>query len=70
MGLKLEKGLKHQSEAIKRINKVFENVDINDNTNKFANPLIDLNSSILIENIKGMNKDLPFSLKGKIGIDD
>lgn len=70
MGLKLEKGLRHQSEAINRINKVFENIDINNNTNKYANPLIDLNSDILIENIKGMNKELPFSLRGKVVIDD
>ena len=70
MGLKLEKGLRHQSEAISRINKVFENVDINNNTSKYANPLIDLNSNILVDNIKGLNKDLPFSLKGKVGIDD
>ena len=28
MGLKLEKGLKHQSEAVDRINRVFENVSI------------------------------------------
>ena len=36
MGLKLEKGLKHQSEAVDRINRVFENVSIFNNTLKYA----------------------------------
>lgn len=70
MGLKLEKGLRHQSEAINRINQVFENVDINNNTYKYANPVIDLTSNNLVENIKSMNKELPLSLRGKIGVDD
>lgn len=70
MGLKLEKGLRHQSEAINRINQVFENVDINNNTYKYANPVIDLTSNNLIENIKSMNKELPLSLRGKVGIDN
>ena len=70
MGLKLENGLRHQSEAINRINKVFERVDIDNSTYKYANPIIDLTSNNLIENIKGMNKELPLSLRGKVGIDD
>ena len=52
MGLKLEKGLKHQSEAVDRINKVFESVPILNNTLKYANPIINLNSSKLLNNIK------------------
>ena len=70
MGLKLENGLRHQTEAIRRINRLFENVTFNNNTNKYANPLIDLTSNNLIDNIKNMNKDLPLSLRGKIGIED
>lgn len=70
MGLKLEKGLKHQSDAINRINKVFENVNIVNNTYKYANPLIDLSSKDLLQNIKDLNKELPFSLRGKVGIED
>ena len=53
MGLKLEKGLKHQTEAVDRINKVFENVPILNNTLKYANPVVNLNSSKLLTNIKG-----------------
>ena len=68
MGLKLEKGLKHQSEAIDRINKVFENVPILNNTLKYANPIINLNSSKLLNNIKQLNDTLPSSLKGNVGI--
>ncbi len=70
MGLKLEKGLRHQNEAINRINKVFDGVNIIDNNVKFANPLVDLSSNTLVENIKNLNKDLPFSMRGKIGFDD
>ena len=68
MGLKLEKGLRHQTEAINKINKVFENVNIINNTYKFANPLVDLTSNTLLQNIKDLNKELPFSLRGKVGI--
>lgn len=70
MGLKLEKGLRHQNDAINRINKVFENVNIINNTYKYANPLIDLSSSDLLQNIKDLNKELPISLRGKVGIED
>lgn len=70
MGLKLEKGLRHQTEAINKINKVFEDANITNNTYKYANPLIDLNSNNLLENIKKLNKELPFSLKGKVNIED
>jgi type III restriction enzyme len=70
MGLKLENGLKHQTEAINRINRVFENVGITNNTYKYANPLVDLNSNVLLQNIKDLNKELPSSLRGKVGIDN
>ena len=57
MGLKLEKGLKHQSEAVDRINRVFENVSIFNNTLKYANPIIITNifkkyDMKVIDNIK------------------
>ena len=70
MGLKLEKGLRHQTEAINRINKVFENVNIINNTTKYANPIIDLSSESLIQNIKNLNKDIPSSMRGKTGIEN
>lgn len=70
MGLKLEKGLSHQIEAVNRINKVFENVRILNNTNKFANPIVNIHSNSLLNNIKELNSSIPSSLKGNIGIDD
>lgn len=70
MGLKLEKGLKHQTEAVNRINKVFENVSILNNTLKYANPIINLNSSNLLNNIKELNNELPSSLKGNVDVGD
>lgn len=70
MGLKLEKGLRHQNDAINRINKVFENGIFTNNTYKYANPLVDLSSNILLQNIKDLNKELPFSLRGNLGIDN
>ena len=70
MGLKLEKGLKHQTEAVERINKVFENVPILNNTLKYANPIINLNSSNLLNNIKELNNELPSSLKGNVDVGD
>jgi len=70
MGLKLEKGLFHQTEAVNRINKVFENVRILNNTNKFANPIVNIHSNVLLNNIKELNSSIPSILKGNIGIDD
>ncbi len=70
MGLKLEKNLPHQTEAIDRINQVFENVQRIKSFEKYANPIIDLESPILLENIKKINNTLPPSLRGNIGISD
>ena len=58
MGLKLERGLKHQSEAVDKINEVFENVPILNNKLKYANPIINLNSGRLLDNITKLNKEL------------
>jgi type III restriction enzyme len=70
MGLKLEKGLNHQTEAVNRINKVFENVHIFKNTYKYANPIVDLKSNNLLNNIKKLNSSIPTSLNGNIGVED
>lgn len=70
MGLKLEKGLFHQTEAVNRINKVFENVRILNNTNKFANPIVNIHSNVLLNNIKELNSSIPSLLKGNIDIDN
>ena len=70
MGLKLERGLKHQSEAVDKINEVFENVPILNNKLKYANPIINLNSGRLLDNITKLNKELPYSIRGNVGIGD
>src|SRR5574344_245847 len=68
MGLKLEKGLKHQTEAVERISSVFENVPIHNTSCKYANPIINLTSSVLLNNIKSLNKTLPISNRGQVNI--
>lgn len=68
MGLKLEKGLKHQTEAVDRISSVFENVPIHNTSCKYANPIINLTSSVLLNNIKSLNKTLPISNRGQVNI--
>ena len=68
MGLKLERGLKHQTEAINSINSVFENVEINNNTYKYANPIINLSSPELKNNIKKLNSKLPYSMRKNVEI--
>ena len=70
MGLKLERSLRHQTEAVDRINKVFENVPIINNSIKYANPIINLTSNILLSNVKQLNETLPYSLKGRVSIDN
>lgn len=70
MGLKLEKGLRHQNEAVNAISSVFENVSITKSNVRYANPIVDLNSSTLLNNIKNLNDCLPFSLRGNVGFND
>ena len=40
------------------------------NTLKYANPIVNLNSSKLLTNIKELNNELPSSLKGNVDIGD
>ena len=40
------------------------------NTLKYANPIINLNSSTLLNNIKELNNELPSSLKGNVDVGD
>lgn len=49
--MKLERGLKHQVDAVNSIIDVFREVDINKTTSLTANPIIDLSSPLLKMNI-------------------
>ena len=59
--MKLIKGLKHQSDAIKSVISVFEDVEMFDSNSLVSNPLIDLNSSFLSSNIMSVqdNNSIP-----------
>ena len=68
--MKLEKHLKHQDDSVISIVKSFENVNIEKTNNLYQNPLIDLNSETLIENIKNIqeNNSIPQDYRNNIGI--
>lgn len=59
MELILQQGLPHQEEAIERINKVFEGVSIFGAPNFYENPMIDLRSFHLKQNIEAIQSSLP-----------
>ena len=50
--MKLERGLKHQDDAINSIVRVFENVELIRTSSITDNPCINLDSSEIIKNIK------------------
>lgn len=68
--MKLEKHLKHQDDSVSSIVQVLENVNIIKTNNLYQNPLIDLNSDVLIENIKNIqeNNSIPQEYRKNIGI--
>lgn len=70
--MKLERGLKHQNDAVNSIIRVFENVNIEKTNSLTKNPWIDLNSSNIITNIKKIqyNNNVPREMKNNIGITD
>ena len=49
--MKLERGLKHQVDAVNSIVRVLENVNIEKTNNLTSNPVIDLNSPNIVKNI-------------------
>lgn len=69
--MKLERGLKHQTDAVNSIIRVLENVDVEKNDSLTDNPLIDLSSPNIINNIKKIQNNNNIS-KGmnNIGISD
>ena len=50
--MKLERGLKHQNEAVNSIIRVLEDVRIEKTNSLTANPSIDLSSPNIVNNIK------------------
>lgn len=68
--MKLEKHLKHQDDSVFSIVKSLENVNIKKTNNLYQNPLIDLDSETLIENIKNIqeNNGIPQDYRRNIGI--
>lgn len=70
MSIKLLSGLPHQENAIDALNNVFEGVNILKSVNNFENDKIDLQSPVLIENIKKLQKQIPSSMRGDNTIAD
>ncbi len=70
--MKLERGLKHQDDAVNSIIRVFEYVDIEKTNSLTENPWIDLRSSNIINNIKKIqdNNNIPKEMKNNIGVTD
>ena len=70
--MKLERGLKHQNDAVNSIIRVFEDVEIEKTDSLTANPYIDLNSDNIVSNIKKIqeNNKVPKEMKKYIGITD
>ena len=60
MGFILEKGLRHQVNAIVALNKVFYDVQVSKGAQYFANPEIDIESSNLKRNLLELKKGLPY----------
>lgn len=71
MELILEKGLSHQQKAVETINAVFENVDISDKSQEYyQNPVINLQSKILLKNIKKQQEKIIAEHRGSNDIEN
>ncbi len=70
--MKLERGLKHQNDAVNSIIRVFEDVGIEKENSFTGNPCIDLSSSNIINNIRKIqdNNKIPEEMKRNVGITD
>lgn len=70
--MKLERGLKHQVDAVNSIVRVLENVNIEKTNNLTSNPVIDLNSPNIVKNIKKIqnNNSISKEMSKNIGITD
>lgn len=70
MSIILQAGLPHQEKAIQCINDVFEGVNIFRTANNFENNRIDLNSPILLENIKKLQEKIHPSMRNDNNLGD
>lgn len=70
--MKLERGLKHQVDAVNSIVRVLENVNIEKTNSLTENPVIDLASPNIIKNIKKIqnNNSITKEMSRNIGITD
>ena len=65
MELVLQKGLKHQQDAVNAISEVFTGVEITPPNAFFENPGFSLADPSLIGNIKELQKNLPVEYRSK-----
>lgn len=63
MEIILQQNLEHQKIPVERISKVFQNVN-KKNSFYYANPVFDLDDSNLKNNIKTLQKDIPYEIRG------
>lgn len=70
MGLILEKGLKHQQRVMIALNHVFRNVPFKSNIQSFANPVIDLDSISLKNNLLELKQQVPYKLDNLISVEN
>ena len=70
--MKLERGLKHQDDAVNSIVRVFENVNIEKTSSLTDNPIIDLESPSILKNIEKIqdNNNIPREMKSNVGVED
>lgn len=70
--MKLERGLKHQTDAVNSIIRVFEDVEIEKTNSLTSNPIIDLSSQNIVRNIKKIqeNNNIPKDMKREVGISE
>lgn len=70
--MKLERGLKHQDDAVNSIVRVFENVNIEKTSSLTDNPIIDLESPSILKNIEKIqdNNNIQREMKSNVGVED
>lgn len=66
MDLILKKNLPHQTMPIENICSIFSNIDLQRPMKSIENPIIDLKSPYLYQNIKRLQDDLPSSMQGVV----
>ncbi len=69
MGLRLEKGLRHQVNAMVALNHVFHDVQVKNGSISFMNPVIDIDSISLKRNLIELKRGLPYQADNSNYID-